>query len=136
MSHRKAPLPESYLRRNPGECRWCGKDIIKPDGTKRKALWHDACLGEYKIIHWPTFTRKAVFRRDRGKCAECGHLCSRKGKDVWHMDHIQPLIESQGDLNFWRLPNLQTLCQTCHHAKTGREATARAAARRQSRDSE
>jgi 5-methylcytosine-specific restriction endonuclease McrA len=46
------------------------------------------------------------------------------------MDHIRPLIESLGNIEFWRLSNLQTLCVKCHHAKTGREATARAESRR------
>jgi 5-methylcytosine-specific restriction endonuclease McrA len=46
------------------------------------------------------------------------------------MDHIVPLIQANGDLQYWRLPNLQTLCTPCHTIKTSREATERAAARR------
>lgn len=75
-------------------------------------------------------TRRAVWRRDKGKCACCGTVCPRKGTPKWHMDHIQPLIEAQGNLDFWRLTNLRTLCSECHKKKTGAEATARAAARR------
>jgi 5-methylcytosine-specific restriction endonuclease McrA len=46
------------------------------------------------------------------------------------MDHIKPLIEAQGDLSFWQMGNLQTLCHPCHTAKTSSEATERAAKRR------
>lgn len=75
-------------------------------------------------------TRKAVWSRDKGKCNKCGKQCARKGEDGWHMDHIKPLIEAHGDLSYWRLPNLQTLCQDCHTKKTSIEATERAAKRR------
>jgi 5-methylcytosine-specific restriction endonuclease McrA len=46
------------------------------------------------------------------------------------VDHILPLIEAQGDLDYWRLPNLATLCVPCHIKKTSREATDRAQRRR------
>ena len=46
------------------------------------------------------------------------------------MDHIKPLIEAQGNLDYWRLGNLQTLCTDCHVKKTSAEATARAEARK------
>lgn len=132
MDHRKPPKPKSYDTAPKGTCRWCNKKIIGKNGKQSlRASWHPKCVTEYKLIHWPGVTRRAVFKRDRGICATCGHQCGRKGKDVWHMDHIKPLIESEGDLSYWKLGNLQTLCQRCHFAKTGREATARAEARRQ-----
>jgi 5-methylcytosine-specific restriction endonuclease McrA len=46
------------------------------------------------------------------------------------MDHITPLIEAKGDLTFWQLGNLQTLCKICHTAKTSQEASQRALVRR------
>ena len=106
--------------------------IFKKDGVtpNKRANWHPACVKEYKLIAWPNATRREVWKRDKGVCRTCGHQCARKGTDVWHLDHIKPLIEANGDLNFWKMGNLQTLCSSCHHSKTGREATARAAARR------
>lgn len=136
MDHRIPPKPTSYDSAPKGTCRWCNTPILGKTGKPNvRASWHPKCVNEYKLIHWPGVTRRAVFKRDRGVCASCGHQCARKGKDVWHMDHIKPLIESLGDLKFWKLPNLQTLCQRCHFAKTGREATARAEARRQGKQS-
>lgn len=132
--HRNPPKPPFYTTAQPGQCRWCGQQILKADGSvNKRANWHPKCVAEYKLIHWPGETRKAVYKRDKGICAKCGHKCARKYSDVWHLDHVKPLIEAQGDLDFWRLPNLQTLCQKCHHAKTGAEATARAEARRQAK---
>jgi 5-methylcytosine-specific restriction endonuclease McrA len=52
------------------------------------------------------------------------------------MDHIKPLIEAQGNLDYWRLTNLQTLCHDCHKKKTGAEATARAVARKTLKESQ
>lgn len=49
------------------------------------------------------------------------------------MDHIKPLIEANGDINYWKMGNLQTLCKACHHKKTGEEATHRAEERKQAR---
>jgi 5-methylcytosine-specific restriction endonuclease McrA len=46
------------------------------------------------------------------------------------MDHIVPLIESNGNLKFWKMGNLQTLCKSCHTTKTSSEATERASKRR------
>lgn len=44
----------------------------------------------------------------------------------WEADHEVPL-EDGGEHSIW---NLRVRCVSCHWAKTGREATARAAARR------
>lgn len=96
---------------------------------KIRANWHPSCLEVYKTIYWPTHTRKVVWRRDQGQCAKCGVESPRKGGG-WHVDHVQPLIEAQGDLDYWRLSNLETLCVPCHKTKTAAEATARAAQRR------
>ena len=131
-SHREPPKPPHYHNPLPGQCRWCGQLIFKADGQtlNKRANWHPACVKEYKLVAWPAVTRRAVFKRDKGVCIKCGHQCAKAGKDVWHLDHIKPLIEAAGDIKYWTLANLQTLCQPCHHAKTGSEATARAEARR------
>lgn len=131
MKHRTPPKPPYFDSAPKGTCRWCNGDILKNTGERNtRANWHPKCVQEYKLIFWPAVTRRAVFKRDKGLCAKCGHQCARKYNDVWHLDHIKPLVESQGDISYWGLDNLQTLCQPCHKAKTGAEATARAAARK------
>jgi 5-methylcytosine-specific restriction endonuclease McrA len=131
MDHRLPPKPPFYNSAKPGHCRVCGLVILnKAQRTNVRASWHPRCLLDYKLIHWPAVTRRAVWSRDHGKCAICGGQCARRGADGWHMDHIKPLIEAQGQLDYWRLPNLQTTCMPCHYKKTGLEATARAIMRR------
>lgn len=127
MDHRKPPKPEHYDTLEKGICRFCGGDILKASGQINfRASWHKECVEEYKIIYWPKETRKAVWDRDRGHCAGCGVICGKKG---WEMDHIIPLIEAQGNIEMWKLPNLATLCWECHKKKTGSEASRRAEAR-------
>lgn len=51
---------------------------------------------------------------------------------TWHVDHIVPLWSIRGATLdqrgcFWSVTNLQTLCETCHKAKSKREAAALAA---------
>lgn len=135
MEHRKPPKGKFYYNHNPGVCRQCGELVLNDAGkVNKRAKWHKDCLVEYKLVHWPDVTRRAVYERDKGKCAQCGHQCARKYDDVWHLDHIKPLVESQGDVSYWELPNLQTLCQPCHIAKTSAEATERAARKRAAKD--
>ena len=131
MSHRIPPKPPHFDTAPLGTCRWCNVEIgATTTGKPSKARWHTKCVAEYKLLFWPTKTRQAVWKRDLGRCAKCGFVCARKGAPKWHMDHIVPLIEAQGDLKYWKMPNLQTLCTPCHTAKTSQEATERAAKRR------
>ncbi len=135
MDYRKPPKSAHYQFRIPGQCRHCGLEILDKKGKRSsRALWHPACIAEYKILHFPQDTRKAVYKRDKGICAKCGHKCARKYNDVWHLDHVKPLVEAKGKLEYWQLPNLQTLCIPCHTAKTSAEATARALARKIAKD--
>jgi 5-methylcytosine-specific restriction endonuclease McrA len=127
-SHRTPPKPKHYSTAPKGHCRYCGKGIFKGEKLNMRASWHEHCLKEYKLIYWPKETRKAVWRRDRGTCASCGTKCHIKN---WDLDHRQPLIEAKGRIEFWKMDNLATLCKPCHKEKTSREATARAAARRE-----
>lgn len=129
--HRKPPKPPHYDTALEGVCRWCNVPIgVTPRGKPSKARWHIRCLSEFKLLHWPTKTRQAVWRRDSGKCAGCGTICAKKGLPKWHMDHIKPLIEAKGDITYWQMGNLQTLCHPCHTTKTSAEATERAVKRR------
>lgn len=118
-SHRHPPLPEWFNDIRPGICRWCN-DAIPPTKTGRasKATWHTGCVTDYRAVAHPSFTRKLIWRRDQGVCRKCGCVCKRRGKPAWHVDHIQPLIDANGDLSFWQMGNLQTLCVECHTAKT------------------
>lgn len=126
MKHRTPPKPKSYDTASKGTCRWCGNPILKKDGSvNTRAAWHPKCVQEYKLIFWPAVTRRAVWARDKGKCRSCGVVSPKRGGH-WHMDHIKPLIESHGDISFWKMPNLQTLCKSCHTKKTSQEATDRA----------
>jgi hypothetical protein len=126
MKHRTPSKPESYLNPQKGICKWCGKNIYRaPDVINKRAFWHKSCLFEYKMIFWPNFTRTRVYMRDKGLCANCG-----KTKKKWHVDHILPLIDSQGDMKFWLLENLQILCVKCHKIKTKIESKERALKRK------
>jgi 5-methylcytosine-specific restriction endonuclease McrA len=127
--HRKPPKPAAYEAK-PGTCRYCGNPLLDEQGRIRKrASWHKDCLEEFKIIYWPAETRKAVWKRDRGQCANCPTICD--GFEIpWEMDHRKPLIEAKGNIEYWKLFNLDLLCLTCHSKKTSAEATARAAARK------
>jgi hypothetical protein len=131
VKHRKPPKPSHYNTAQPGFCRYCGNGIFRPDGKlKVRANWHPSCLEEYKIIFWPGHTRKAVWKRDRGKCAGCNKTCNRY-EEPWQADHIRPLFENaSGDLSWWKLDNIQTLCDACHHSKSAEEARRRAEERR------
>lgn len=134
--HRVPPKPPHYDTAPPGTCRWCNQPIgLTRRGQVSKARWHLACVKEYRLLFWPSATRQAVWKRDKGVCRTCGTQCDRKGKKGWDLDHIVPLIEAKGDLSFWQLGNLQTLCKTCHKAKTSQEASERAAARRSLKES-
>jgi len=126
--YRKPPKPPFYDGALPGQCRVCGEYVLRSKGTiNTRANWHPKCLIEYKLIHWPRETRKAVWSRDKGACADCGCRCDKRG---WELDHRKPLVEAKGRIEYWKLPNLQTLCRDCHRKKTSAEATARAAARK------
>jgi 5-methylcytosine-specific restriction endonuclease McrA len=133
-NHRNPPKPDYYDTVPEGTCRWCNEQIgPTKTGRDSKARWHKECYEEYEILFHTSVTRRAVWQRDKGKCKSCGIACDRKGLNGWQMDHITPLIEAQGDLTYWRLPNLQTLCKPCHKVKTSQEATERAKLRRETK---
>lgn len=132
MSHRKFPLPCHFNDIRPGICRWCNKPITKKlkNGKLSKSTWHKECVQIYKFYFWPSYTRKIVWRRDKGKCAKCHTICDKKGPNGWDLDHIVPLYQASGQTWAWDLENLQTLCKPCHKQKTALEATERSEARK------
>ena len=121
---RKPPKPDSYYVQEKGICRWCGKKIIENKIHKTRKSWHQDCATDYMIIHHPTEARKHIWKRDKGKCNECGKQCTRRS---WDLDHIKPLMEQKGlqehelDWSYYELQNMQTLCRPCHKKKTKKD---------------
>lgn len=73
-------------------------------------------------------TRRDVFARDGGHCAECGVVDPK-----WAHDHQRPLWQARLSDNpgwFWSLENSQSLCTAHHAVKTKIEAKMRAKERR------
>jgi 5-methylcytosine-specific restriction enzyme A len=77
--------------------------------------------GPYKTKWWLD-TRKRIALRDMYQCRECGKDVG-KAKGDYHCDHIEPRpVGASVDTETHDSDgNLQTLCATCHNAKTGRE---------------
>lgn len=124
QKHRLAPLPRWFNDTPWGMCRWCNKEIFNDFGQiNNRRRWHQGCLHEYLIVSDPKYAKRQVKKRDKGVCAECRKTC--KLRSEWQCDHRKPLIDAKGDISFWQLPNLQTLCKKCHSAKTVKENTAR-----------
>jgi 5-methylcytosine-specific restriction protein A len=142
-AHRRPQIPFSDAPR--GSCRWCGEPILHEAGAKKgernnRRRWHQACVDSYNESD-PREARRAIRKRDRGHCADCGldtyalrrtikgrgshrklrELGFKPRKSLWELDHIVPLIDGGGHEE----ANLQTLCTPCHKAKTGLEASAR-----------
>jgi 5-methylcytosine-specific restriction endonuclease McrA len=71
ITHR-SPLPGDEARKR-GEkvCRWCAKPL-----PGRRTSWCSVpCVTEYLIRSSGASLRRAVHRRDKGVCAECGFDC-------------------------------------------------------------
>lgn len=98
-------------------------------GTERLWMWLGrryyedlASRGIFKIQAWSECYMKA--RKEvlsDLKHAGATHL---SGTSTWQHDHIRPLVEAHGDLAYWKMENVQTLCSACHIEK-GREDNAR-----------
>jgi len=147
-AHRRPPIPFTDAPR--GTCRWCGQPILHESGAKQGNLdlrrrWHPRCVDAYNESD-PREARRAVRKRDRGRCGACGldtyalrrqirgrgshrrlrELGFKPRRSLWELDHIVPLIDGGGH----EPSNLQTLCTPCHKQKTAREAERRRARRR------
>lgn len=134
---RVPPKPRTYTKALPGQCRFCAKPIFKNGFIHKRAQWHPHCALTWTIMNSPKDARKFVFIRDRGICGKCNYDCSPQGPDhsqeivhkllqgfdvrklgKWELDHIVPLFAAQGNPDVWKLPNMMTLCRTCHVKKT------------------
>lgn len=120
-NHRLAPMPLWFTGTAWGTCRWCNKTIYKEDGMteNKRRRWHPGCTHEYLIITDHRYAKRQVKKRDKGICAGCGAYC--RYRNEWNLDHIRPLIDANGDISFFNLENMQTLCLKCHKAKTLQE---------------
>lgn len=128
MATRKPPKPVHYHVCGNGTCRYCGGIILNRIGKiNQRASWHQDCVRRYRLVHFPRDTRRAVWNRDEGVCYMCGIQLDKKS---WELEHIKPLYEAEGRIEYWELPNLGTSCKPCHKEKTKREAKARAEKRR------
>lgn len=67
----------------------------------------------YQTADWKA-RRLRILRRDAFVCAACGRVVYGQSA---HVDHITPLEEGGTDDD----ANLQTLCGSCHGAKTRAE---------------
>ena len=121
---RKPPKPNSYYVQEKGICRWCGKKIIENKVHNKRKTWHQDCATDYMIIYHSGEARKHIWKRDKGKCNDCGEQCTRRG---WDLDHVKPLLEQKGikgnklDWTYYELNNMQTLCRPCHKKKTKKD---------------
>jgi 5-methylcytosine-specific restriction endonuclease McrA len=117
-SHRTPPRPSSWDAPR-GTCRYCGSDIIENGVQNNRKRWCSThCINEWKLINQFAEARKAVFLRDKGRCQADG--CDFVGLTLrsFDVDHIKILAESDGNIDYWKLPNLQLLCKPCHKEKT------------------
>jgi 5-methylcytosine-specific restriction endonuclease McrA len=113
-------------KKDAGQCQLCGR----------------ACGRWVKWGAGPPMSRKAAAEvmqnlRALGRPLDRGSFVHEKFSHVhfieiycWNADHVQPLADG-GE---WTLDNGQVACCDCHKAKTGREATARAARRRAAKE--
>lgn len=123
-------------------CRECGQEVP----PRRRTFCGDACVDRWKLKTDPSYLRKQVYRRDRGRCAGCGLDCKKVTQGVkTFLDLSRRLGVSKsfwsflGALKvkqrstFWDadhrlavadgggecdLTNMQTLCIWCHREKS------------------
>jgi hypothetical protein len=80
-----------------------------------KALWYWLARRHFNEVDWRSDAYGLANRDVERQMKEAGMSISGS---AWQHDHIRPLIEANGDLTFWQLDNIQTLCTACHVAKT------------------
>lgn len=154
---RRVPTP--HWESEKGHCRWCGKPVLHEKGDKTGEInarkrWHTPCLSSYKIAAWPKEARKALAKRDKGRCCDCGEIAKRwlsrnrrprkKTGDIagnytqvkyvraFEVDHEVPLwsvakLPDAKRVHYFMLDNLRSRCPACHQAKTLREGIERRA---------
>ena len=133
------------LPRGPGGrrlCRQCGEEVP----ARRRTFCGDACVEQWKLKTDPSFLRSRVWKRDKGRCAQCGMRCkdlekglellqkvlAREGLAVVY-GSLRKALKIQSRHALWDadhiravvegggecgLENMQTLCFWCHRDKT------------------
>lgn len=114
-NHRQAPRPSSWDCPR-GWCRFCGESIIEDGKQNKRKHWHQECADTWRVANNPSEARKHVFLREKGTCQECG--CKSLNMKDFHVDHITPLFEANGEIYYYTEKNMQLLCHDCHAEKT------------------
>ena len=60
-------------------CRYCGKVIT---ASRRTAFCGPECVHEYNMRTHPGYARTRVWRRDQGKCGDCGRDTVRLSREM------------------------------------------------------
>ncbi len=116
-------------------CRLCAR----PVGKRRRTFCSDNCSHEWRLRTSPSYVRRMLYRRDRGRCATCGmHTASLRARwnklpaedraaaekafglhsrrhSMWDADHFLPVALGGGQCG---LDGYRTLCIPCHKAAT------------------
>jgi len=119
-------------------CAWCGQ----PLPARRRTWCSERCSNAFWDNHWWSRARVAAKRRDKYRCARCGHVppkrpsrarfpveaAYRAAMRVWRagraenrveVNHREPALGAHGTLScIHHLDNLETLCVTCHKSFT------------------
>lgn len=133
-----------------GACAWCAA----PLPPRRRTWCSDRCGETFWANHWWSVARRTAKRRDRYRCARCGHRPPKRparsgyrthaaylaAMRAWRaakrtvrleVNHIVPCVGKHGMLSCaHHLDNLETLCPPCH--KTHTAAVSRPARRERS----
>jgi hypothetical protein len=128
----------SLARGRAGGCAWCGA----PLPPRRRTWCSDACGETFWNNHWWSLARRAAKRRDRYRCAECGHVPPKRptrrrfpvereyraAMRTWRaertdgrleVNHRRPARGAHRTLScLHHLDNLETLCVPCHRLVT------------------
>jgi hypothetical protein len=119
-------LPAS-MRRAPvrGHCRWCDLPIAREDGgPDLRRTWHPDCARHYRICTIPREARRALRKRDRSRCRDCGKKVN-SSDSPWEAHHEFPLWKAGGDPKYYGLENQVILCVPCHLVVSLRDARER-----------
>jgi hypothetical protein len=128
-----------------GACGWCAAELP----PRRRSWCSDRCGDAFWANHWWSVARSAAKKRDRYRCAACGHkppprpsrtritkeAAYREAMRTWRrerrtlrleVNHIDPCLGQHGELSCaHHLTNLETLCTACHRMQTSAQRVER-----------
>lgn len=101
-----------YVPDIPGYCACgCGKKLTGRQKRWASSSCSEKAYAEFAILKGNTTAiRDALFEIDKGFCRLCGAY-----HEKWEADHIIPVVKGGGGCD---ITNFQTLCPSCHKAKT------------------